>query len=87
MPSRFDDDCFGTGRGKENLMPSPDFLVPTSAGEQFRSGGWMRTGKPAGGTPPVSPAYPLSGNAGMDTDNDADDSRPIAAILLRDTQP
>ena len=86
MPSRFDDDCYGTNKKGESLMP-PDLIVPTSAGEQFRSGGWMNSDKPVGGTPPGSPEYPLSGNAGMDTDNDADDQINIAAIMLRDTQP
>ena len=87
MPSRFDDECYGTGRNKENLMPSEDFLAPTTVGEQFRDGGWMRLGKPVGGPLPETGDYPLGGNAGMDTDNDADDSRPIGAILLRDTTP
>jgi hypothetical protein len=81
MPSRFDE-CFGTKSVQRvpNLMPGGDFLHPTSIAEQYNTG-WMKTERPVGGEPPDQCCYPFGGNAGMDTDHDADDATrpPIAA--------
>ena len=81
MPSRFDD-CYDTKARQrvDNLMPQDGFC-PTSVGEQYRNGGFLRTDTPAG-SPDLPPPHNYNGgNAGMDTDNDADDiGPPIAAV-------
>jgi len=79
MPSRFDDVFDTSPKRPINLMPD-DLLCPTSVGEQYRAGGWTRLERPVGGEVPApDPHYPNGGNAGMDTDNDADDQGPPIA--------
>jgi len=49
--------------------------APSTIADQFRNQGYLRTDAPQGSDGPVRnpPRYPLPGNAGFDTDNDADD--------------
>ena len=53
-----------------------DVACPNTIGDQLRHDGYSRQNIPTGpdGQPVTyPPRYPLAGNAGYDTDNDADD--------------
>jgi hypothetical protein len=53
-----------------------DITCPNTIGDQLRHDGYSRQNIPTGpdgGRVTVPPRYPLAGNAGFDTDNDADD--------------
>jgi hypothetical protein len=66
---------FSTDRQRVSMFDVCDVTCPTTIGDQLRQDGYTRTNIPQGseGQVRVKPRYPLAGNAGYDTDNDADD--------------
>jgi hypothetical protein len=66
----------GTNKKGASALDFCGSFGPSTIGDQLRNDGWLRPETPTApdGTPvrPM-PCYPLAGNAGFDTDNDADD--------------
>ena len=75
MSSRFDD-RYSTGRQRRNDTGF-DYAqtFPDTVGDQLRLEGYSKGDQPQGsdGLMRVKARYPIPGNAGFDTDNDADD--------------
>jgi len=57
------------------MIDSRGVIYPSTIGDQLRNDGYRRTNMPVGnhGQVTIPPRYPLAGNAGFDSDNDADD--------------
>jgi hypothetical protein len=66
---------FSTGRQRVSMFDVCDVTCPATIGDQLRQDGYTNANIPQGsqGRVRVRPRYPLAGNAGFDTDNDADD--------------
>lgn len=73
MPRLSDD--HSTDRQRETMFDVCDVVCPSTIGDQLRNQGYTRPNMPQGneGQVQIPPRYPLAGNAGFDTDNDADD--------------
>jgi hypothetical protein len=69
------DPDFSTDRQRNSMFDVCEVTCPSTIGDQLRNQGYTRPNMPQGnqGQVRVEPRYPLAGNAGFDTDNDADD--------------
>lgn len=74
--ARTDPEFSTDGNRRESMIDYCSVTKPSTIGDQLRNDGWLRPHMPtdpAGHQVHPPPNYPLAGNAGFDTDNDADD--------------
>jgi hypothetical protein len=70
------DDESSTHRERASMIDACEFLCPNTIGDQLRQQGSQRLNfrtTPDGRDEPTPITYPPAGNAGFDTDHDADD--------------
>jgi hypothetical protein len=74
MP-RTDPEFSTDGNRRTSMFDVCEVTAPTTIGQQLRQDGYYNSsiGQGSEGRVRVKPCYPLAGNAGFDTDNDADD--------------
>jgi hypothetical protein len=72
------DEEFSTRRMRESMCDVGEFIRPDTIADQLGNDGYTRLNRPTrpDGSPGGVPIpYPPAGNAGMDSDGDADDYR------------
>jgi hypothetical protein len=80
-----DDPEFDTGRQRRSMFPVEELIKPVTIAEQLAREGATHSDPPQGNQGQIldRPCYPLAGDAGFDTDHDADDYNTAA----HQTQP